>query len=393
MLSHLKRLLGISSYQSLNSIELSLKNLINNYKYLQSINRKVRIAPVLKSNAYGHGIVMIAKILEGCSDCHVPFFCMDSIYEAYELYKARIKTPILIMGYIQPENLKVKKLPFSYAVSTLDLAQAISKYQPQAGVHLFVDTGIHREGIPLDELPQFLERLPNNLNIEGVMSHLASADDKKDPLNKIQFKNFKKTLEICQKHRIHPKWIHIQNSDGIINQIGEGNLARVGLALYGINSVTLSEAKGIETEELYSSAAPQNDKRLNPILTLKSKIIQIKKLKIGDRVGYSGTFTAMGPMTLGVLPLGYYDGVDRRLSNLGFVTVGRTPCKIIGRVSMNITTIDLSHIKSPQIGQEVIIYSSSPTDPNSISNAAKLCKTIPYDLLVHLASSTKRMFV
>ena len=358
-------------YQALNRIEISKAKLLANYQYLSLLNRKVKIAPVLKSNGYGHGLKEVARILDPLG---APFFCVDSIYEAYELYKASIKTPILIMGYVEPQNLAVKKLPFPFAVSTLDLAEAIHKFQPQSGVHIFVDTGMHREGIPLQELPQFLKTLKKlNLKIEGVMSHLATADNPKDPLNALQIKNFREALKICKRYGIQPIWRHLDNSDNLISTSGtiSTNLSRVGIALFGI----------------------ANSNNLNPILNFKTKIIQIKKLKKGDRVGYGGTFTAKKEMTLGVLPLGYYDGLDRRLSNQGSVKVNGQPCKIVGRVSMNITTIDLSGIIDPYISQEVEVFSSRASDPNSIQNAARICQTIPYDILVGLAASTKRVII
>lgn len=368
-------------YHTLNKIEISKDNLIQNYKYLSSLSKKVRVAPVIKSNGYGHGIIEVAKILDSLDTFHVssrPFFCVDSLYEAYELLKADIRTPILIMGYTDSENLKVKKIPFSYAVFDLETAEILNDHQPGCGIHIFVDTGMNREGIQIEDLPNFLKNLRGfkNLKIEGLMSHLASADNSKDPLNKIQITNFKKALQICKKNQINLKWIHLSNSDGLLNyvptwNVGIQNMARVGLALCGIS----------------------HDHNLKPVLTLKSKIIQIKKLKKGMRVGYSGTFTAKKEMLLGVLPLGYYDGLDRRLSNKGSVLVNGTICPIIGRVSMNITTVDLSKLDNPYIGQEVIVYSDNPKDPNSIENAAKLCKTIPYVILVHLAASIKRVII
>lgn len=360
-------------YQTLNRIEISRAKLLHNYKYLSSVNKKMKIAPVLKSNAYGHG-AMVGKILDQVG---APFFCVDSLYEAYELLKADIKTPILIMGYTDPKNFKVKKLPFSYAVFDLETAQVLNKYQPNCGIHIFVDTGMHREGIPLNALPEFLQEIKKlpDIKIEGLMSHLASADDKKDPLNKLQVKNFKKAWEICKKSGVHPKWTHLSNSDGLLNyvptsDVGIQNMARVGLALYGIST----------------------NPNFKPVLTLKSKIIQIKNLKKGMRVGYSGTFTAKGPVVLGMLPIGYYDGVDRRLSNKGIVMVDGIKCPIIGRVSMNMTTIDISKVPNPYTGQDVFVYSNNRTDPNSVDNVAKLCKTIPYDILIGLAESTKRVY-
>lgn len=360
-------------YLTLNRLEISKENLLHNYKYLSSLNRRVKVAPVIKSNGYGHGIIEVAGILD---NANTPFFCVDSLYEAYELLKADIKTPILIMGYIDPQNLKVKKLPFSYAVFDLETAEILNDHQPGCGIHIFVDTSMHREGVPINELPHFLEEIKKlpNIKVEGLMSHLASADDKKDSLNKIQIKNFKKALEICKNSGIRPKWIHLSNSDGLLNHlptwnVGIQSMVRVGLALYGIS----------------------HDTNLKPVLTLKSKIIQIKKLRRGDRVGYSGTFTAKKEMLLGVLPLGYYDGLDRRLSIKGSVLIDGTICSIIGRVSMNLTTVDLTNVSDPYIGQTVFVYSNDPKDANSIENAAKLCKTIPYDILIGLAASTKRV--
>ena len=177
-------------------------------------------------------------------------------------------------------------------------------------------------------------------------------------------------------------------------------MTRVGLALYGIDplpSTSLRANKVSEVissiNEIASSSSTPRDDGLRPVLKLTTKIIQIKTLQKGDGVGYNGTFTATRSMRLGVLPIGYYDGVDRRSSNKGYVTVDKIECPIAGLVSMNVTTIDLSTVKNPHIGQNVCIYSSNPNDKNSIENTAEICKTIPYDLLVHLASSTKRVIV
>lgn len=374
---NLKNFLKLPTYQALNTIEISKKNLLFNLRYLSNLQSRIKISPIIKSNGYGHGILEIAKILEVKNPL---FLCVDSLYEAYQLLNSDIQTPLLIMGYIDPENLKVKKLPFSYSVCDLKLLQAINDFQPEAGVHLFIDTGMNREGIPLDLLPTYLKQLTRlpNIKIEGIMSHLSSADNKKDPLNREQIKNFKQAVKIVSEFGHKPKYLHLQNSDGLLNVHLRGdnlNMARVGLALYGISNAQTRSGSS----------------KLKPVLTLKSKIIQIKHLKRGDKVGYGGTFTAKKKMTLGVLPLGYFDGVDRRLSNTGFVMVNGKACKIIGRVSMNITTIDLTDLDNPIIGQDVIVYSNNPKDLNSIENAAKLCKTIPWELLVHLDPSIKRV--
>lgn len=362
-------------YQTLNRIEISKNNLEYNYQYLSSLSGSLKIAPVIKSDAYGHGINKVAKILNPLG---APFFCVDSLYEAYELLKDGIKTPILIMGYTAPQNFKVKKLPFSYAVFDLETIKVLNEYQEDCKVHIFIDTGMNREGIQIEKIPEFLDQLKNfpNVKVEGLMSHLASSDNPKDSLNKVQIKNFYKALEIFKKYNIHPKWIHFFNSDGLLNhvptsKVGRQNMARVGLALYGISHNT----------------------NLKPVLRFTTQIAQIKKVKSGDRVGYDGTYTIKKPTTIGILPAGYYDGVDHRLSNKGSVLVNGIACPIIGRVSMNITTVDLSNVSNPFIGQEVVVYSDNPNDPNSIKNAAKICKTIPYDILIGLTASIKRIII
>lgn len=375
MLTLVKRALKTKAYIALNSVTLSRENLLHNYRYLAGKNKTIKIAPVLKSNAYGHGLLEIAGIIDSVG---APFLCVDSLYEAYELLKANIKTPILIMGYVDPENLKVKKLPFSYAIYDEDLLQAIAKYQPHAGVHIKVDIGMHRLGIPMAKLEDFLKLLSRypTLYVEGLMSHFASADEPDAPVTQEQISNFAMVLSLVKSHHIRPQWIHCQASAGLLNlDIPGCNLARTGVALYGI------------------SPGPGSDDNLKPVLSLQTKLIQTKQLKKGDYVGYGATFQAQKPMTIGVLPVGYYDGVDRRLSNKGFVKIEGQYCQIVGRVSMNITTIDLTAINNAHVGQAVEVFSPNPSDQNSIMHAATVCDTISYDLLVHISQTIKTVVI
>ncbi len=361
-------------YHSLNTIEVSKKALVHNYKYLNELT-DLTVAPVFKSNAYGHGFE-IAKILDKVK---APFFCVDSIYEAYELLKQGVKTPILIMGYVDPRNLKVKKLPFMYAISTKEMLDAVSKYQPDASVHVFVDTGMHREGVPMEELASFIEilRAKKHLKVDGLMAHFAASDNFND-LTQLQVKNFQIAQALFKTAGFNLKWIHHANSSALLNYKNYkgkiGNVARVGIALSGNDP----EAK---------------NKKIKPTLQFISTIAQIKDLAKGESTGYDFTFTAKNDMRIAVVPAGYNDGVDRRLSNLGCMKVGKTDCPIIGRVSMNLTMINISNGKNIKVGDKVVIYSHDSQDKNSVAKAAAICKTIPYDLLVKLANSTKRVMV
>ncbi len=362
-------------YYPLNTIEISTQALRDNYDYLSKFDSELSIAPVLKSNAYGHGLQLVGKILDNVG---APFLCVDSLYEAYELKKVNIKTPILIMGYVHPKNLKTRELPFTYAVYDKEQVLAISKYQKQSSIHIFVDTGMHREGINIEELPDFLKFVKDlkNIRVDGLMSHLGAADQ--NLMTEKQLENFNKAKEMISTAGFNPTWFHIAASGGLLHskeyKKKMGNLARCGISIYGIDP----EGK---------------DKNLRPVLELKTTLNQIKYIKKDERIGYDFTYNAKKNMTIGILPLGYFDGVDRRLSNKGFVSINNTLCPIIGRVSMNLTTIDITEVKNPQVGDVVTVYSKVISNKNSIYSSSDLSGTIPYDLLIRLATSTKRIVV
>ena len=374
MLKRAKQLLG-RNYRSLNRIEVSGSRLIKNYRYLNSLDPSLGVAPVVKSNAYGHGISLLTKTLDSLN---APFLCVDSLFEAYELAKAGVKTRILIMGFVHPESLKTKRLPFSFAVVDREQVDALARFQPHAPVHLFLDTGMHREGVALEGLNDLASyALRKNLEIEGLMSHFAMAEKPGTSLTKNQLVAFRRAQQLLRAVA-DPKWIHIANSSGLLNHQklgkGLGNLARVGIAFYGY-------------------ARHRIGSRLRPALELKTTLAHVKRLKKGDRSGYDFTFTAKRSLSVGILPIGYNDGVDRRLSGTGVVTIGGRQCPIIGRVNMNITSVDISVVKAPSPGKSVNVFSRNPKHKNSLRNAAAACGTIAHDLLVHLHPSTKRVLV
>ncbi len=373
MINSVRKIIG-RKYYPLNEIDISKNALLHNYKYLSRLSR-VPVAPVLKSNAYGHGIEIVGKILD---EINPPLICVDSIYEAYQLQNAKIKTEILVMGYVSGENLRVKKLPFSFSVYTNEMLDNIKKYQPHAQVHIFVDSGMHREGVPMDDLSRFLKKAKTlNLNIVGIMSHFAKPDSHTDINTKNQIDNFEKAVAAGRGMGINFKFIHLFASNGIRNIENYrriDNLTRSGKALYGIDIL-------------------KNSKKLKPVLSLNSTIIQIKNLKKGEALGYDFIFKAPRDMVTAILPIGYNDGVNRRLSNRGYVKVGNNFCQILGRVSMNITVIDITNIKNVKVGQKVNIYSNNPKDKNCVFNVAELTGVIPYEILTHLNPTTKRITI
>lgn len=367
-------------YRHLNKILINQSALQHNHQVLQAFHPEAKIAPVLKSNAYGHGLKTVAPIFDALRP---EFLVVDSLYEAYELYKMNVKSKVLILGYTHPDNFSTKQLPFHITIFDLETAKALNKHQKNCSVHIFVDTGMCREGVSIKHLPEFIQEVKklSHLQVVGLTSHLADADNSQNSsFTQKQISNYKKALKIIEEANISLQYRQISASGGAFKiKDHTFNIIRAGLASYGINPLEPSDPE-------YQSL------ELQPALQFITTLAQIRTIHKGDKIGYNGTYTAEKTMTVGLLPLGYYEGVDHRLSNKGVVTINDTVCPIIGRVSMNMTSIDLSAIKNAKVGDTVCIYSDENQE-NSIVNAAKTAGTIPYELLVHLSESVRREIV
>lgn len=369
----------------LNSIEISEGKLDENITSLMAFNPSIAIAPVLKANAYGHGIELIGTYLDKKK---FPFYCVNSIVEANQLRMAGVKTDILIMGYVGKDALNEKEWDYIFGVFDLEQAKMISSLQKNPRVHINIETGLHREGLDIFNLQTLLSdiKLLSNLNVEGVMSHLSCSNDPECETTIKQLAAFKQAKELALNAGFTPHWYHFGGSLALLNKLSEScNVIRCGKALFGI---ALNSSYQADTSKTSSRI-----EGFSPILEFKTHIAQIKKIKKGDHVSYADAFIADKDMTIGILPVGYSDGVERRLTNKGYMKVDSTLCKMLGVVAMNVTIIDLSDVKDPHVGHEVIIYSSHSDDQNSLDHVAQTCGTLPQDLLSHLSPSIPREFV
>jgi alanine racemase len=351
-------------YHHLNTLTVFPERLEHNFRVLSGLQPGVAVVPVVKSNAYGHGIKILAPIL---TRYDVPFVCVDSLYEAYELEKYGYKKDILIMGYVDPRDVP-RRRNFIYAASTLEYAEALLKTYSRARLHLFLDTGMRREGALSLSSTSVWDLSKIAPHVEGIMSHLSTPDN--IDISDAQICLFHTLIEQLESFWITPKHQHICASGGLVHaheySHSVGNIARTGIGYFGYGYADLL-----------------------PALRCTTKLIQIKEIQPGDTVGYDGTYRAEKIMKIGVLPIGYNDGVDRRLSNIGMVWIGGQLCPIIGRVSMNITTIDITHMTDVQEWDEVIFVSEDCSSLLSLESQAKRANMIPYDFLVHL---NKEMF-
>jgi alanine racemase len=383
-------------YRTLNQSNISSTSLKHNFKFFQSQNPQAQIAPVLKANAYGHGLVGVGEWI--ANNLSVPFVCVDSLFEAYELKNASVPLPILIMGYTHPKNYQVFTRFSDIHVTVFDpqTLQALSKYQPHAKIHLKIDTGMHRLGIVPKEIPAwitYLKKHPHS-QIIGIMSHLSSADSDAKYTNQ-QLATFKKAIHSFETAGFSFTYKHIAATAGsFLIKDPEFNVIRLGLGFYGYSPFSAPSRSNLAKKSILSGNLQdpglRSQYQLRPSLTLTSTIAQIKRVGKGSRISYNGTHITSKPTLIGILPIGYSDGLSRELSNKGFVYVDTKACRIIGNITMNQTIIDLTDTKDVRVGDRVEVISPHHEQKNSITSLSQHQHTIPYTILTSLNPSIKR---
>ncbi len=364
------------NYDQLVKVLINRSNLEHNLHIVQKlVGNKVGVAPVLKSNAYGHGLIEIAKILEKHKP---PMLVVDSFYEALVLRNEKIEMPILIVGFSMMSNVLNSNLDdVSFVIADLEWLKELSaKLTRKTKFHLKIDTGMNRQGIELEEIDEVIHLIKSNENVEldGVCSHLADGDSDNENFTSKQIKRWNNVVRLLRGEFPDIKHWHLGATSSLnFNKKIDANLMRLGLGLYGINV----------------------DSKLNldlkPVMEVQTAISSIREVKKGEKIGYNCTFEAKRNMKVATIPMGYFEGIDRRLSNCGYVKIGNDFCPIVGRVSMDITSIDVSEVNDAKIGDEVVVISSNPKDRNSVENIACICGTIPYEILVHVERKLRRV--
>lgn len=370
-----------SKYEPLVHVIIKQKNILHNFREFQKGTPSIRIAPVLKSNAYGHGLLEIANIL---TKEPIAFFVVDSLYEANIMRRNGIKNPLLVIGYTSGKNIAVHTDGgIAFTVTSIEHLKSIAaSTKKHTAIHLKIDTGMHRQGLypqELQEAKDIITQYPHLL-VEGICTHLADADSPDEIFTEKQINLWNETYK--NAIRLFPGITHAHVSATSGERFADrisANVMRLGIGLYGIDpSPKISQ---------------KNTRNLMPALELLTKISSIKSIQSDAKVGYNGTFTAEKQMRIATIPVGYFEGIDRRLSNLGGVRIQGKDAKIVGRVSMNMTTIDVTDLPFLEIEEPVTVISSHPEDQNSINQIAKICGCIPYEILVHIPQHLRRIVV
>lgn len=363
-------------YKPLVEVDILHNSLLWNLNQFKKLRPGVAVAPVLKSNAYGHGLVQVARIFDPQES---PFFAVDSPFEAMILNNAGIKTPVLVLDFTTIHNLTHLRLPkTSYAIGSLEQLIRLNKeIKHPLKIHLKIDTGMHRQGLELPELKQALALIKKQplLSLEGIFSHFADPVDHQDFTSQVQIARWHEGLTALAENFGSIRYKHISGTTGYNTRVPiDANVARVGNGLYGI--------------------APFLPLELRGAMQIITSITAIKHVPKGESVGYDLTFVAQRETRTAVLPLGYYEGIDRRLSNSGVVKIRDAFYKIVGRVSMNLTSVDITNAPLDLgAGERVIVVSAIQNDPNSIQNIAKACNSIPHEIFVHFPLHLRRTVV
>lgn len=377
-------------------VEIDLKALVRNYRKIAAHVKPAKVLCVLKANAYGLGVADYAKALAsaGCT-----MFGVAEPYEALELL--RVLAParssvnsrkagaaeVQMLSSVLPDEVEpmVKAgviLPVIDVATAKLISAAAVKAKVVAKVHFKLDTGMGRLGILAKDalaVMREVKKLPN-LDCEGVFSHFPMAYDPKDPFTKRQIKIFESIVAAAEKEGFKFKKVHISASDGI-NNFPETAKKPFTVVRTGIN--------------LHGSFDPHGRKALKvePVLSLKTRVAQVRELPAGTTLGYGRTWCLNAPTKVATISAGYADGLPLALTNRGFVFIGGKRCKIIGRISMDYTTVDVSGVPDVKPGDEVVCFGKCGKDSITPDDWAALKGTHAYDIICSLGNRVQRIAI
>lgn len=372
--------------------EVSLPALGENFhavqKHVGNENEKVvTICAVVKADAYGHGAIECARALQSSG---AKWLGVTDAAEGIALRSAGVTARILLMTGIwkgEEDRIVAQKLTPTiwepWHIESLERAAHARKIT--LPVHLKLDTGMNRLGAPTEALPRLCELLSasKHLTLEGVSTHFASAEvlDSADALH--QMKRFEQGLAVLHHHGFHPPLIHMGNSAAMSARPDTWRtMVRPGIALYGYSLAFTRAGRPAAIKPL----------PLRPVLSWKTRVLTVKEVAAGEAVGYMGTFVTKAQSRIAVLPVGYADGYPRLLSNRARVIVAGEYAPVVGRVSMDLTIIDVTHIPTAAVGDEVILIGQSNGKTVDAVELARLCESVPYEILCGLSQRVPRIY-
>ena len=362
----------------------------------RAVGRGVKICATVKANAYGHGAETVTDALANFStnDFGTPSvdaFAVADLDEAAAL--PAVELPVLVLRpvencFVGRQRAKVElavKQGWWLTVATPTAADDVARIAIASGrrahLHVMVDTGMSRAGVDPADLDALLERIERRsmaLRLAGLYTHFVHGEDPDHPLTIEQLATFLDRTDAVAE-RLDGRLIRHAAASGatFFTQPAHLDMVRPGLALYGIDP----------------SGRPSLDRPLKPVLRWTAPLVGIRDVPVGGTVGYGQTWRAERPTRVGLVPVGYADGYDRAYGNRAVTLVHGSPAPVIGRVSMDLTTVDLSQVPAAAIGDEVVLLDSDPLSPCSVYQLAEWSNTIPYEVLCRIGPRVRRMAI
>lgn len=342
----------------------------------------VRIMAVVKANAYGHGDVEVARVLEGIGCRH---FGVAILEEGARLRRSGIKGSIVILGGIYPGQVPdIFSLDLTPVVFDIESARVINAAAASLGtirkVHVKIDTGMGRLGVAVAEALSFFEEINRlrHIHVEGVLSHFAESESEDRSFTQRQIKEFSGVIEMIRGMGFSPEIIDIANSAAALDHPASHlGMVRPGLMLYGS----------------YPSPRLREAVDLKPVMELKTRIMYVKRVGAGYPVSYGRTFVTKKESVIATLPIGYADGLPRRLSGTGEVLVGGVRAPLAGRVCMDLVMCDVTGVPGVKTGDEVVIIGAQGLERITVEEVAQKAGTISYEVLCNISSRVPRVYI
>lgn len=379
-------------------VEIKSENIIHNInQFKKLIGPRVMLMSVIKSNAYGHGLVEIGKI---AAKNGVDWLGVDSLDEALKIREARINLPILVLGYTLNSRLKEAMdndiSMIIYNDETVEAMSTIKTNNKNFKVHIKLETGTSRQGVLKEKLSSLIEKINNagNIEIQGISTHYANIEDTTDhSYAQKQLSAYSKIVDNIKGHK-NIKIKHTACSAAtILYPETYFDMVRVGISLYGLwsSKETLALAKSNGGSKKDFKKNKLSEFSLKPALTWKSIVAQIKNIKSGTPVSYGLTEKVNKDTRVAIIPVGYWDGYDRKLSSIGNVLIKGIRCKIIGRVCMNMIVVDACSVSNLKVEEEIVLLGKQGEEEITAEEVAQKTDTINYEVVTRINPTIPRI--
>ncbi len=375
-------------------VEIDAGRLASNMAgFRRLVGPDVLLAPTVKANAYGHGLVEAARaFIDGGAD----WLCVNSTFEAEALRAAQVDVPLYLLGPLAPHRAAAEAALSTGCrvvvptLATLDALAAAATAERPARVHLKIETGTHRLGLEPDEALALALRaggLPH-VEVEGACSHFADVEDTTDhAFARSQRGRFEAFVAAAREAGVEIPMRHFSNSAAtLLWDESWYEMVRLGISAYGM-------WPSKETQVTAAAQGRSDSVRLAPALTWKTRIHQLRIARAGAFVGYGRTYRCTHDTRLAVLPVGYYDGYDRGLSNVAHVLVRGSRAPVRGRVCMNMTIVDVTHVDGVAEGDEVVLLGRQGDEEIPVGRMAQWAGTINYEVTTRIREGLPRRVV